>query len=102
MPIGEEMEHLWNNYHRASVVEKEKAPWFKPREMRKETCCVETVAIELDQEKYQIINTRDGLDLADVIILQQQKKQDDLKPEHLLYVAQTLTSLVPGTIIGRT
>jgi hypothetical protein len=103
MPKRQQRDNSWSNYNRATIVEK--APWFTPRKMCKNTCCVETVAISLEQEKYQVINTRDGLDLADVMIPQGKVKPHELHGPHLKYHAQTLTKamlpcLVPGTIIG--
>ena len=73
-------------------------PWFKPRKECKETCCAETVAISLDQDDHHIINTVDGLDLADVMI------EKYKNPRYLEFFASNLTSnilpcLQPGTII---
>ncbi|CAB9522064.1 expressed unknown protein [Seminavis robusta] len=67
--------------------------------MCKETCCVESVAISLEQDEHQIIQQRDGVDLADLVLPHRR-----LKPEHLKYHGQTLhpamlPCLVPGTII---
>jgi hypothetical protein len=103
MPNGQPQQKSYSNYQRATVVER--APWFTPRKLCKQTCCVETVAISLEQDKYQLINIRDGMDLADVIIPRGKKKAEDMHPPRLRYFARTLTKamlpcLVPGTIIG--
>ena len=55
-------------YRKATVVKQ--APWFTPKKVCKETCCAETVAVFLQQDEHQIINTVDGLDLADVRLRQ--------------------------------
>jgi hypothetical protein len=72
--------------------------WFQPTKICKETCCAETVAISLDQDDLKIINTLDGLDLADVLIQQYHN------PRQFKFFAPSLRldmlpCLQPGTII---
>jgi hypothetical protein len=83
-------------YNRARVVEE--APWFAPREICKESCCAKRVAISLDQDETQIINTVDGLDLAEVFV------RFNPIPRHLQFHANVfhekmLPCLQPGTTI---
>ena len=60
-------------YEEATVYERAD-PWFVPQKKCKENiktktrCCAETVAISLDQDDHHIINTVDGLDVADLVI----------------------------------
>jgi len=44
------------------------APWIPNRKRCKRTCCVENIAISLDQDDTHIKNTFDGRELADLII----------------------------------
>ncbi|CAB9522061.1 expressed unknown protein [Seminavis robusta] len=98
---GGREETSWSAFHRAAVVER--APWLPQRKMCKETCCVETVAISLDQDEHQLINTRDGIDLADLVLPYGRKPANEIF--HMDYFAKTLDKamipcIVPGTIIG--
>ena len=50
-----------------------RSPWYTPQKICKETsskllCCAQTVAISLHQDDSHIINTLDGIDMADVCI----------------------------------
>jgi hypothetical protein len=83
-------------YNRARVIEE--APWFAPREICKKSCCAKRVAISLDQDQTQIINTMDGLDLAEVVV------RNNQGPRHLQFHAnvfheEILPCLQPGTTI---
>jgi hypothetical protein len=88
-------------YARASVIKQ--ASWLPHRRMCKDTCCVETVAISLDQDKQQLMHCRDGYDLADIHM-----PQHDLYPTRKNTVRfhasnfneKLLPCLVPGTIIS--
>ena len=83
-------------YNRATVVEE--ASWFQAQEICKSTCCAKRVAISLDQDSSQLINTMDGLDLADVVF------RNNPGPNHLKFHAnvfheQMLPCFQQGTII---
>jgi hypothetical protein len=95
------------SYSEATVVERS-PNWFPMKHMgdlpRREkeyctpTCCATPVAISLAQDEKRIINTVDGLDLADVLL------QHYRSPEHLEFFAPILTPnllpcLQPGVII---
>jgi hypothetical protein len=82
----------------SATAEIRRSKWFKPTKSCKDTCCVETVALSLDQDDERIINTLDGMDLADVLI-----RQYPSAP-HLEFFAPSLhldmlPCLQPGTII---
>jgi len=84
-------------YNRATVVEKDPS-WFTPKKLCKESCCAQTVAISLLQDEHQIINTLDGIDLADIHL------QHYTNPSHLEFHSSILDErilpcLQPGTII---
>ncbi|CAB9503802.1 expressed unknown protein [Seminavis robusta] len=103
MPDGHRQENSWSAFHRATLVER--APWLPRRKKCKETCCVETVAISLDQDDHQLINTRDGIELSDLVLPHGRIQADKMQPDHLYYFARTLDKamlpcIVPGTIIG--
>uniref|UniRef100_A0A7R9VW55 Exostosin GT47 domain-containing protein n=1 Tax=Pseudictyota dubia TaxID=2749911 RepID=A0A7R9VW55_9STRA len=84
-------------YNRATVVTNEMS-WFTPKKVCKDTCCAETVAISLHQDDRQLINTLDGLDLADVR-LQHYKNPPHIRfHSHILH-EDMLPCLQPGTII---
>lgn len=51
-------------YTEATVVDH--APWFPHREDCTATCCAKPVAISLQQDDHRIINSLDGIDVADV------------------------------------
>ncbi|CAB9525891.1 unknown protein [Seminavis robusta] len=99
MPDGQRQENSWSAFHRATLVER--APWLPLQR----TCCVETVAISLDQDDHQLINTRDGIELSDLVLPHGIIQADKMQPDHLYYFARTLDKamlpcIVPGTIIG--
>jgi hypothetical protein len=82
----------------SSSTEIRRSSWFQPTKICKETCCAETVAISLHQDDLKIINTLDGLDLADVLIQQYRN------PPHYEFFAPSLQldmlpCFQPGTII---
>lgn len=95
----------YSAYTKATVVKE--APWLSPnRRMCKETCCVSTVAVSLEQDQHKLINTQDGYDLADIIIKHDVYGTVDGRPEHkhLRYHASIfdeaiIPCLLPGTII---
>ena len=96
-PEGTSQPGSYSAYSRALVVTN--APWLPPRRMCKETCCVEAVAISLDQDKHQIIQCTDGSDLADIT------SSFDPRAEGKRFHAAgfheaLLPCLVPGTIIN--
>ncbi|CAB9509790.1 expressed unknown protein [Seminavis robusta] len=105
LPGGRQPANYETSYQRATVYER--APWFMPpRKLCKETCCVQGVAISLEQDETQLINTRDGMELADLVLPYQRVNMDQLPPRHqFTYFGRTfdkhmLPCLVPGTIIG--
>jgi hypothetical protein len=82
----------------SSSTEIRRSSWFHPTKICKETCCAETVAISLHQDDLKIINTLDGLDLADILI------QKYRNPPHYEFFAPSLQldmvpCFQPGTII---
>lgn len=83
----------------ATVVKR--ASWMPKRPvMCKETCCVESLAISLDQDARKIINTIDGKDLADLRF----DHHKDYQPHLLMnyhsrpFDERLLPCLLPGTI----
>lgn len=72
--------------------------FFQPRRICESTCCVESVAISLDQDDHHIINTLDGLDMADVR-LQQYPSADYIQFFGSLLDPDVLPCFQPGTII---
>jgi hypothetical protein len=84
-------------FSQARVVQQ--APWFKPRKICKQKCCAETVAISLDQDEHRLINTLDGLELADVLVEyhpQPRQIKEFFAPS---LTDKILPCLQPGTII---
>ncbi len=69
------------------------------RKICKETCCAKTVAISLDQDEDCLINTVDGLDLADVLLKQNKKLSEINKFFAPILSDEKLPCLQPGTII---
>lgn len=71
------------SFSRADVKSKRKRKrsWFQPTTNCTETCCVHTVAISMHnmhrEQSPQLLNTEDGLDLADITF------QDNPVPAHL-------------------
>jgi len=108
-------------YQEATVLERAH-PWFVPKRIchhqapphstEEVHCCAETVAISLDQDDHHIVNTVDGMDLAD--ILQEQypnrgglefsdsgfKLRAHNYRNHLLINENVAPCLQPGTIIS--
>jgi hypothetical protein len=81
-------------FSRATVIHH--APWLPRRRMCKETCCVQAVAISLDQDKQQLIHCRDTIDLADIHL-----PMFDTRADHMPYHAANfhealLPCLVPA------
>lgn len=71
---------------------------LREKELCRSTCCATPVALSLSHEDERIINTIDGLDLADVVV------QHYDEPNHIDFFAPTLTPellpcLKPGVII---
>lgn len=88
-------------YSKATVIEHAGVdnPWFEKKKICKETCCFENIAISLDQDEHNIINTLDGHDLSDVVM------QHYASSDHLEFFGPSLTPeiapcLQPGTIIS--
>jgi hypothetical protein len=82
----------------STATEIRRSSWFQPTKICKETCCAETVALSLDQDEFRIINTLDGLDLADIVIQQYRN------PAQYEFFASSLRldmlpCLQPGTIV---
>ena len=70
------------------------------RKLCKETCCVETAAISLDQDDHRLINTEDGRDMSDLSIQQLHHRIHSWLP----YLANNFNEdmipcMIPGTII---
>lgn len=95
--VAEQVQYPFTTaYSKATVVERAN-PWFRPIKVCKRTCCVESVAMSLDQDDHQIINTIDGLDLADVVL------QHYASGNYLEFFAPTMSQAIipclqPGTI----
>jgi hypothetical protein len=88
-------------YARASVIKQ--AAWLPHRRMCKDTCCVEAVAISLDQDKQQLIHCRDGYDLADIHMPQHDlypTRKNTVRFHAANFNEKLLPCLVPGTIIS--
>ncbi|CAB9513887.1 expressed unknown protein [Seminavis robusta] len=86
-------------YNRATVV-KTSTPWFTKRKLCQASCCVETVAISLQQDDSNIIKNRDGFDLADLMVPNKQTTGTDYIQYHASRLqTQMLPCLVPGTVI---
>jgi hypothetical protein len=85
-------------FSRATVIHQ--APWLPHRRMCKETCCVQAVAISLDQDKQQLIHCRDGIDLADIHLALYNRRDDYRRFHAAIYNEALLPCLVPGTIIN--
>jgi hypothetical protein len=104
MPNGQpQQKSSYSINQQATIVER--PPWFTPRKLCNQSCWSETLAVSLEQNKHELINIRDGMDLADVIIRRDKKKAEDMHPPRFSWFAQTLTRamlpcLVPGTIFG--
>jgi len=96
-----------SSYSQAKSVVRKSLPWFTPpyhdepetrnNKFCKETCCATPIAISISHEDRRIINTVDGLDLADVHVQHYLNRQLD-------FFAPTLTPdllpcLQPGVII---
>jgi hypothetical protein len=94
------MEQVLSNtvYSRSTVIYD--APWLPNRRMCKETCCVQAVAISLDQDKHQVIHCRDGIDLADIHLALYDRRDDFRRSHAANYKEAILPCLVPGTIIN--
>jgi hypothetical protein len=60
-------EHISGTSHEMAT-EVTDATWFHPQKICTQQCCAQSVAISMDHENRRIINTIDGLDLADIII----------------------------------
>jgi hypothetical protein len=90
----------WNyqsSFDQATVVHK--APWFQPRRLCKDTCCVETVAISLAQDDHKPINWRtDHQDLADIAI--QKFSNNDVSVFAQNFNESMIPCLLPGTIVA--
>jgi hypothetical protein len=82
----------------SSATEIRRSSWFQPTKICKETCCAETVALSLHQDDLKIINTLDGLDLADILI-----QYFGNPPQYEFFAPSMrldmLPCLQPGTII---
>lgn len=107
--LSEEIEHLSQHVpHNSetsfngatSIVDDndDEATWFQSTKNCTETCCVTTVAISMDHEERHLLNTMDGLDLADVVL------RNNPGPRHLqfhasLFHIDVIPCLQPGTII---
>uniref|UniRef100_A0A7S4I1X6 Uncharacterized protein n=1 Tax=Odontella aurita TaxID=265563 RepID=A0A7S4I1X6_9STRA len=86
-----------STYNKANVV-RNATSWFTPRKICKDSCCAETVAVSLQPDDRQIINTLDGLDLAD-IRLQHYRNPPHIKFQGNILNETMLPCLQPGTII---
>jgi hypothetical protein len=84
-------------FSRATVIHH--APWLPRRRMCKETCCVQAVAISLDQDKQQLIHCRDGIDLADIHLPMFDTRRDYMPIHAANFNEALLPCLLPGTII---
>lgn len=88
----------YSSYSRARVFKS--APWLPYRRICKDTCCVSTVAISLDQDDRQLINTQDGRDLADVALVHYELNVDHLVYHHTVFNEKMIPCLLPGTIFA--
>jgi hypothetical protein len=87
-----------SSYDQATVIQK--ASWFKSRRLCKEKCCVETVAISLNQDDTKLINWRsDHHDLADITI-HKFVTDDGITTFGTNFNESMIPCLVPGTIIA--
>ncbi|CAB9499056.1 expressed unknown protein [Seminavis robusta] len=99
-------------YNRATVVSKAQKwlPFNTPlgvsagghRKVCRDTCCVQTVAISLQQDAQQLIHCRDGFDLADAMIVHASTgmRRAPYLHFHASYLRpEIIPCLVPGTII---
>lgn len=89
-----------NAYNKATIVNNATS-WFKPKKMCKDTCCVENVAISLDQDNRELISHCSALDLADVFLY----LKHDIYPRDLTYHGSHLDKSLlpcfqPGTILS--
>jgi hypothetical protein len=82
----------------SATTETRRSSWFQPTKTCKETCCAETVALSLHQNEFRIVNTVDGLDLADTVIQQFKNptQHEFFAPSLRL---DMLPCLQPGTIV---
>mmetsp|Transcript_3479 Transcript_3479/g.5300 ORF Transcript_3479/g.5300 Transcript_3479/m.5300 type:complete len:507 (+) Transcript_3479:78-1598(+) len=83
-------------YQRSTVVQQ--APWFPAVKQCKESCCAQSIAVSLDQDKDQLITSVDGLDLADVALISHKRKSELMWAISDL-VVDIIPCLQPGTII---
>ncbi|KAG7348986.1 hypothetical protein IV203_011583 [Nitzschia inconspicua] len=82
----------------ASRVIVNETAFFRPRRICQSTCCMESIAISLDQDDHHIINTLDGTDLADVY-LQQYRNAPFIQFFGSILHPDLLPCLQPGTIL---
>jgi len=86
-------------YDDATIIE-QASPWFRSKRICKETCCATSVAMSLDQDDRHIINTLDGIDMADVLV---RKYRYARFPDHHFFGShlsnEIIPCLQPGTII---
>jgi len=79
-----------------------RAPWFPSTKHCKKTCCVEHVAISLQQDDTRIKNIMDGRDLADILITKVNTLPEYVIPSdfHATYFSlDIIPCLQPGTIL---
>jgi hypothetical protein len=98
IPLGEFKNRSDTLTAYSSATEIRRSSWFQPTKICKDTCCAETVALSLYLDDFKIINTLDGLDLADILI---QKYQNPSKYELFApsLKLDMLPCLQPGTIV---
>jgi len=86
------------SHSRVREIVKDANDWFTPQQICQETCCARQVLYSMDHEEHQLLNTMDGLDLADLLL------RHKTPPAHLTfpgawYHPDLLPCLQPGTII---
>ncbi|CAB9507908.1 expressed unknown protein [Seminavis robusta] len=87
--------NLHNAFQRATVVKE--ASWLPKRRLCRDSCCVETVAISLEQDERQFMHDKAGLDLADLMMPAAKQPPNEVFAVPLQ--EEMLPCLVPGTII---
>ena len=87
-----------SSHYYSTIITNSSSLQFDPMPECFETCCVQRVAVSIDHENNRMINTIDGLDLADVLV------RGHKDPTHLKFRSVELTkAIIPclrnGTII---